>query len=143
MEKYPDFWQVVLGPGPVGFFLGFTVVAFICAFVSLLLDTSSRDVASKNTPVHFSWNFLLAANWKRIIANVLSIPILIRLFYPNFSLEVMLGIAIGVGFAADRAAMWLRNIGALSSNKAANRVNADMAADQPTVTPKPVEKLPS
>lgn len=136
MNKYSDFWTVVIGPGPTGFFFGFLVVAYVAGAVSLLLDASNRDIASTNTPVKFSWSFLWAANWKRIFANILAVPLLIRILYPNIGLEIMLITSVGVGAVIDRAAMWLKNLGVLASNKAANRVAQKLEPDQPIVVDK-------
>ena len=126
MNKYPDFWSVIIGPGPVGIYLGFIVVAYVCAMVSLLLEANSRDVDSKNTPKPFSGRFLWAANYKRILANVLALPILVRITYPSLGMEAMFLAAIGIGVMADRAALWLKSIGVLSSNKSAARVKAQI-----------------
>ena len=134
MNKYPDFWSVIIGPGPLGIYLGFVVVTYVCAMVSLLLEANNRNVDSTNTPKPFKTRFLWAANYKRILANALALPILVRITYPSLGIEGMLLASIGIGFAADRAAMWLKGIGILSSNKTAARVNAQI--EQETEKPK-------
>lgn len=123
MDKYPDFWSVIIGPGPVGAFLGFIVVAYVSAMVSLLLEASNRDIASTNTPVKFSWRFLWAANWKRIFANFLAVPLLIRISYQYVGIEMMILAAIGIGAIIDQAAMKLKKIGVLSSQKTADKIH--------------------
>lgn len=130
MNKYPDFWSVIVGPGPIGIFLGFIVVTYVCAMVSLLLEANGRDVDSKNTPKPFSGKFLWAANYKRILANALALPILVRITYPSLGVEAMLLASIGIGFVADRAALWLKSIGILSSNKTAAKVNSQIEQEQ-------------
>ena len=90
--------------------------------MSLLLEASNRDVDSLNTPRPFSWRFLWAANWKRIIANLLSVPLLIRVSYQYVGIELMILAAIGIGIMIDQAAIILKRIGVLSSQKAADKV---------------------
>lgn len=122
MNKYPDFWNVIIGPGPIGAFLGLIVVAYISAMVSLLLEASNRDIESPNTPIKFSWKFLWAANWKRIFANFLAVPLLIRVSYQYVGIEMMILAAIGVGAIIDQAAIYLKKIGVLSSQKSADKI---------------------
>lgn len=130
MHKYPDFWSVIIGPGPLGIYLGFVVVTYICSMVSLLLESNNRDVDSKNTPRPFKTRFLWAANYKRILANALALPILVRITYPSLGIEAMILASIGFGFVSDRAAMWLKGVGILSSNKSAARVNAQIEQEE-------------
>ena len=138
MEKYPDFWSVVIGPGPLGVYLGLIVVALITAAASLLVESSTRKVISANSPIKFSWHFLLTANSKRIIANFLAVPVLIRILYPRLTPELMVLAAVGVGAIIDRTALWLRDLGVLSNKKAAARINAILAPEQPIiVAPQP------
>lgn len=136
VDKYPDFWHVLVGNGSLGSFLGYIVIAFICADVSLLIEASNRDIASKATPVKFSWSFLVAANIPRLIANFLCIPILIRLIYQYVAPDYMLFLSIGVGFAVDRLGMLLKNIGVLTSSKIAAQIADKLSPTDPTITPK-------
>src|SRR5687768_8596889 len=117
MNKYPDFMSVLLGNGPIGFFFGFVVIAIICAFVSLLIEANSRDLKSANTPEQFSYKFMLAHNLLRIVANILLIPIFIRLCYEWIPMPWMLIAAIGIGAGSDRLGLLLKNIGVLTTNK--------------------------
>ncbi len=112
MNKYTDFWSIIIGPGPVGAFLAFIVIAYICAFVSLLIEANNRDLQSPNSPVKFSWHFMFLANLNRIIGNLLLIPIMIRILYPKMAHEAMVLSAVGVGVCFDRIFMWLKNKGA-------------------------------
>jgi hypothetical protein len=133
IEKYPDFWNIILGNGSLGAFLAYLVIAYVSAIVSLLLEASKRDIASSNTPVKFSYRFLFAANTKRLIANFLAVPLLIRLVYEYGEMKWMILVAITIGVIIDRAAMWLKNIGVLTSNKAAARVAQQIGKDDLTV----------
>lgn len=129
MNKYPDFWNVVIGPGPIGAYLGFVFIAYVAATISLLLEANGRDVKSPKTPTDWSSKFLWLSNYKRILANFLAVPLLIRMAYPNLGIEAMLLTAIGTGVIIDRAALYLKNIGVLSSNKTAEKFMQKIADD--------------
>lgn len=135
LKKYPDFWHVIIGNGSTGAFLGYVVVAIVCAAVSVLIEASNRDLSSSNSPVKFSWKFLWAANAGRFIANFLCIPIAIRLIYEYAGAEVMLFLSIGIGFGVDRLGMLLKNAGILTTNRLAKQVADKLSATDVTVTP--------
>lgn len=137
ISKYPDFWHVLIGNGSLGSFLGYLVIAYICAAVSVLIETQSRDITSTNTPVNFSWKFLWAANLKRFIANFLLIPITIRLVYEYIPGTWMLLMSIGIGAGVDRLALWFKNLGILTTNKLAAKVAEKLAPNDPTIVTKP------
>lgn len=122
MNKYPDFWSVLIGKGNPGFFWGFVVVALICAMVMLLIHSNSRDIDSTRTPVKFSTKFLLADNLLRILANLLLVPIAVRLIYEYLPPTAMLFLSVGIGFGSDGLCMLAQKIGILTTNKLANNV---------------------
>jgi hypothetical protein len=136
MNKYPDFWNVLLGNGSLGAFLAYLVIAYFAAFASLLFEASNRDIASNNTPVKWSTKFLLAANMLRLIANFLAIPLLIRLEYEYIDMKWMILIVIAEGILIDRAFMVLKNIGVMASDKFASRVASSIAENDLIVTKK-------
>lgn len=137
MTKYPDFWKVLIGNGPLGAFLGYLAIAFVCAAVSILIEVANRDVATPTTPVKMSWSFLFAANFARLIANFLCIPIVIRLIYEYIDIKWMLFIAIGIGFGVDRLALLLKKVGVLTTDKLAKQVADKLAPTDATITTKP------
>jgi len=122
MNKYPDFWSVLIGKGNPGFFCGFVVIALICAMVMLLIHANSRDIDSSRTPVKFSTKFLLADNLLRILVNFLLVPIAIRLVYEYVPPTAMLFLSVGIGFGSDGLCMLAQRIGLLTTNKLANNV---------------------
>lgn len=139
MNKYPDFWAVIIGPGHIGAFLGFIVIAYLCAFVSLLWEASDRDLQSPNSPVRFSWAFLFSANLKRIIANLVLVPLMVRWLYPKFSIEAMVLTAMLIGICFDRLFMFLKNKGIsfFTNQELASKVNEKVSQNDLTVTDKP------
>lgn len=139
MNKYPDFWSVIAGKGPIGFFLGYIAICYVCAFASMLIEMANRDVTSANTPIKVSWKFFTVANLLRIITNILLIPIAIRAIYEYIPPVGMLFVSIGVGAGADRLAMLFKKLGVLTTDKLAAKVADKLAPEQPTVIP-PVTK---
>lgn len=122
MTKYPDFWHVLLGNGSLGAFLAYLVIAYFAATASLLFEASNRDIASDNTPKKWSTKFLLAANWLRLLANLLAIPLLIRMEYEYVDMKWMILLVIAEGVLIDRAFMVLKNVGILASDKYASKI---------------------
>jgi hypothetical protein len=123
VKKYPDFFSVLIGPGGPGFFFGYVVMAFICASAIILFDINTRDVSSTRTPVKLSIRFWLADNLARVIANLLLIPIAIRLCYEYVSPTWMLFLAAGIGFGIDGLGLVAKRFGLLTTSKLAERIN--------------------
>lgn len=136
MAKYPDFWSVLIGKGNPGFFWGFVVIALICAMVLLLIHASMRDIASTRTPVKWSTKFLLADNVLRIIANLLLVPIAVRLVYEYVPPTAMLFISVGIGFGSDGLCILAQKIGLLTTKKLANNVLEKLEPNQPVIIEK-------
>lgn len=83
--------------------------ALIGVILSLLLQTTTRDVRSENTPFVFSWKFLFKDNIKRIVAGILVIFVTIR-FYPDlFGKQITDFLALGIGLGIDKAAEIIKN----------------------------------
>lgn len=122
MHKYPDFMNTLIGKGPIGLFFALVVIALICALVSLLIEVNSRDINSANTPVKFSYKFMLAHNLLRILISFLLVPIFVRVCYEWVPMPWVLLVVIGIGAGSDRLALLFKNIGFLTTNKLASRV---------------------
>lgn len=135
-EKYPDFWNILIGTGSLGSFLAYLVIAYIAAIMSLLIESNTRDLSSSNTPVKYSYRFLFSANINRLIANLLALPLLIRLGYDWVDMKWMIGLSIFAGAIVDRAAMLLKNAGILASQKAADRIAGKLKENDPIVIDK-------
>jgi|SRR6478735_239997 len=134
MNKYPDFWSTLLGNGSLGTFLAYLVISYFAATASLLFEASNRDIASDNTPKKWSTQFLLASNVLRLVANLLTIPLLIRLEYQYVDMEWMILLVIAQGILIDRAFMFLKNIGVLASNRFASKVADKISSTDLVVT---------
>jgi len=136
MQKYPDFWKIILGGGTAGAFLAYTVIALVCVVISVLIEVSKRDVASPNSPVKFSWRFMFAANLPRFIANILAIPICIRLTYEYVDAKWMILLAVVIGIMVDQLANWLKNLGILTANKITEKIKDRVSQDDHVIKPK-------
>lgn len=136
MNKYPDFFHVLIGNGTIGAFLAYLVIAYFAAAASLIYEASNRDISSTNTPVKWSWKFLLAANLWRLIANFLAIPLLVRLTYEYVEGKWMILLSIAFGLLIDRAFMILKNIGVLASDKFAAKIADKVSVDDLIITKK-------
>jgi hypothetical protein len=123
MNKYPDFFSVLVGKGGPGFFFGFVVVAFICALAIILYDISRRDPGSDRSPEKLSFKFWLADNAFRVLANLLLIPIAVRLCYEYVPPTAMLFISAGIGFGIDGLGMIAKRYGLFTTKKLAATVN--------------------
>lgn len=140
MKKYPNFWNVLEGNGGVGFLLGYIVIAYICATAFIFIEASTRDVASTTTPVKWSWKFFGVNNFARIIADVLLIPVTIRLVYQYLPATGMLLVSCGIGFGVDGLAMIAKKFGLLTTTKLSDALNSKLSATDLSVTDKNVNK---
>lgn len=136
MNKYPDFYHVLIGNGTLGAVLAYLLLACFAASASLMFEASNRDIASVNTPKKWSWSYLLADNVKRLIANFLALPLLIRITYEYFDMTWMVIMSIAFGLLIDRAFMILKNIGVLASDKFAAKIADKVSSDDLIVTKK-------
>jgi hypothetical protein len=122
MNKYPDFFSVLVGTN-AGFLCGYIVMAAICAMVIIFIDAAGRDVSSTRTPGKFSIRFWLADNLARVVANLLLIPIAIRLSYEYVPPVWMLALSCGIGFGVDGLALLAKNYGILTTKKLSEKMN--------------------
>lgn len=82
MEKY----SYLLGFVEARLFLTMLLFAIVGIGLSLLMDAQSRDQNSTNTPVKFSFKFLLKDNWKTILTTAIAVLITLRfapLLFPD------------------------------------------------------------
>jgi hypothetical protein len=117
VKKYPDFFSVLIGPLGAGFFLGYVVIAYICATAIVIADVSMRDPNSGRTPTGFSFKFFLMDNALRVLANLLLIPIFVRICLEYMSGFPMLLMSVGIGFGIEGLALLGKRLGLLTTNK--------------------------
>jgi mannose/fructose/N-acetylgalactosamine-specific phosphotransferase system component IIC len=84
-------YSLLLGYIPAVMFLAMIGFAAVGVAMALLIDSQKRDQNSKNTPVKFSFRFLLKDNWKTIVLTFLAILVTLRfvawLFPGQFTVE--------------------------------------------------------
>lgn len=126
MEKYPNFWHVILGNAPAGTFLGYLTFAIVAALASIIYNLSKRDVDSPNTPQKLSFLFWVAHNLGRAIGNLLCIPLAIRILleWQSANPLLLLVLAIAIGFSIDRLFLMFKDMGVFTTQKLADKVKA-------------------
>ena len=95
------FWTEILGKdNDPNILAAAFVFALIGIFITLLLGTTTRQVLSENSPMHFSWSYLLSDNFKRIVATLLMVVISLRFVHDLFGFELSSwhGFVIGSGW---------------------------------------------
>jgi len=102
-----EFISLLIGNISVPMFAALFIFAMIGTAINLLLHVNSRDQNSPNTPVAFSFKFMLWDNWKRIVSSLLLIFVVIRFMGVFFEIDVknqefyLVG-ALLVGFVFDK-----------------------------------------
>lgn len=122
MEKYPDFWSVILGNGPRGFFFGYFVMGVFAAFIMFCILASTRDKKSSKTPDDWSWKFYWMNNILRIIATVGLLFLFVRFAYEYVAIGWMLFWSIGIGFGFPKLAHIAKKWGILTTNKLSDQI---------------------
>lgn len=82
MENY----NYLLGFVELKLFLTMLLFAIVGIVLSLLMDAHTRDQNSPNTPVKFSFKFLLRDNWKTILTTAIAVLVTLRfapLLFPD------------------------------------------------------------
>lgn len=122
MKNYPDFWSVLLGNGPRGFFFGYLVLGLIAATVMLCILAVGRDKESPATPVKWSWKFYIVNNILRILSTVLLIYIFVRVAYEYVDGIWMIIFCIGLGFGFPKLAHIAKKWGVLTTSRLSDRI---------------------
>jgi hypothetical protein len=120
-----DFHQSVIGNTfTFGTFAGLMFIGFLGALVKLLLHAKKgADKINNGTPTAFSWGFMFADNWKRLLLGFLLMFGFVRFYayilplvpeqfnvLKSFPPEV---VCVVFGFFIDWAAQWLKSKSAL------------------------------
>jgi len=85
--------NIILGGKSGGYYVAGFFFSGLAIILSLYHSSKKRNPASPNTPERFSWTFLFWDNTKRVIATLIVMFILFRVFDLSEPL-----IMIGVGF---------------------------------------------
>ena len=90
-------------------FLGWAFFASVGVFLSILLQTTKRDVPAPQTPVQFSWSFLWSDNSRRVYTAITVIYIALRFAPDLFGFNMNEYLAFGVGFGSDKLAQLIKD----------------------------------
>lgn len=122
MQKYHDFWSVLLGKQPPGFIFGYITLAYIAAIAMVMIIASTRDPNSPNSPKEWSWRFFWVNNSIRFVVGFFLIPIFIRILIEYQQGLWLLIESIGVGFGFMGLAQLAKQIGLFTTSKISARV---------------------
>lgn len=104
-----EFTSTLLGGQSSSVFFALVFFALLGALLSLLLQTTNRDIWSSNTPKIFSWQFFLSDNWKRIVTGAILIYISLRFAPELFGWEITNFYALVIGFGNDKLAQIVKD----------------------------------
>jgi hypothetical protein len=104
-----EFLDTLLGGQTAAHFFGLLFFAFFGALLSLLLQTTVRDIKSPESPIHFSWGFLFFDNWKRILTGVMLILLALRFTSELFGVTITEFWAVVIGFGNDKIAQVVKD----------------------------------
>lgn len=104
-----EFTAILLGDQTPAAFTALMFYALLTAALSLLLQTTKRDVVSDRTPVDFSWLFFFRDNARRIVASLGLIYLALRFAPEIMGVEITPFWACIVGFNSDKLAQLLKD----------------------------------
>ena len=109
MHTLSKFIQIISGSETPGTFSGLVFFAIIGIFLSLLMQTTKRDVSSPATPFCFSFKFLFSDNNKRIVASIILVYIALRFTPDLIGVEITQFYAFVIGYSSDKLSQILKN----------------------------------
>lgn len=129
MEHISEALAIITGGKSFGYYIAGFFFSFLAIVLSLRIHSKTRDVYSKNTPVKFSWRFLLWDNTKRMVATLITMFLLFRVF--DFSSVVsMIGVGFAVSFGLDKMIeLLMDHTSILNVLKPARKKNVSSDAD--------------
>ena len=101
MDKY---LELMLGTTDVPTYLAALSFALIGAIISLRRKAGKRDELSQNTPIKFSWRFLLQDNFQQFFTGVLITFLAFRFSNEFYGQNVTMIFALTIGFGANELA---------------------------------------
>lgn len=122
MNKYPHFWNVLVGNDP-GTFFGFTAISVVAAFGIIFIMASNKYKNVQESPGKWSWHYFLANNAGNFLASLFVLPIFIRVVLEFISdPKWMLLVSVGLGFGFYRLAKLANDYGLWTTNKISEKI---------------------
>lgn len=106
--KPPIMKDHLLGGIDPALFAACFIAALVGAFFILLMGTRLREPFSLESPSKFSWEYLFSDNFKRILANILAILIVLRFMPEILNTELTMWKGLLVGIASDSLALLIK-----------------------------------
>lgn len=101
MNSINEALEIILGGKSGGYYIAGLFFSFLAILLSLKFYSKTRNKWSQNTPVQFSWKFLLWDNFKRISTSLILMFLLFRLFDLSAPLA-MVGVGFFVALGSDK-----------------------------------------
>ena len=98
--------NIITGGKDASYYLAGFFFSFLAILLSVYHNSKKRDPFSPNTPMRFSWLFLLWDNAKRAIAGLIVMFLIFRMFDCS-NIWVMIGVGFFVSFGVDKAIQFL------------------------------------
>lgn len=122
MQKYPDFWSVLLGNGNHGFFFGYVVLSLVSAIGIILIMATKKFRDNPTSPDQWSWKYFWADNLGKFIAGFFLLPVFVRLIYQYVDQGWMIAISIGLGFGFLGLAQVATTFGVWTTNRLSKQI---------------------
>lgn len=133
MNKYPDFWSIMIGPGPIGYLLAYITISLICAFGMILILASDKYKSNPATPDKWSWRYFIADNLGKFLAGLFLLPITIRILYQYVDAAWMIPLSVGVGFGFLGLSKIATNYGVWTTKRLSKWVASKIDKEKPDV----------
>lgn len=91
-------------------FAALFIIAMLGVLFSLLIHTTNRDVYSQNSPVRFSFIYMLKDNFSRIFLNIFACVVLIRFCKELTGKDLNDWVAFMLGMTLDKIMELLKNL---------------------------------
>jgi hypothetical protein len=105
----------IFGTTDISKFIACVIFSLVGVTISLLVHSTSRDKNSINTPVKFSFSFLIRDNWRRIVLNLLLVLVTIRFCKEVTGMELNMFVSLMIGLTYDKLGELLRNKGVIDT----------------------------
>lgn len=97
-QEFIETFKIVTGEKPLSYYFAGFIFSLLAIILSLYLHSKERNKYSIETPIDYSWKFLLWDNSKRIVTGMIVMFLFFRLFdLSNVFLMVGLGFAVALG----------------------------------------------
>ena len=106
MKTITEVAHILTDGKPYSYYIAGFIISFLAIILSLLHHSLGRDKYSTNTPIKYSFLFLLQDNLKRILAGMILMYLLFWLFDLS-SKAAMIGVGFSVAFGMDKLIQFL------------------------------------